>query len=242
MNQKKTDIIVALDVQTLTDAVKLIEALGDSVEWYKVGSVLYASEGQAALAMLKKYGKKIFLDLKFHDIPNTVADAVENSCKTGVNMFTLHASGGSEMIKAAISRAGLVGKKYGIAPPLAVAVTVLTSFSQQQLLEDFGMALSAEDIVKKLVALTIKSGGKCVVASPRELPILRAEFGNEITIITPGIRPLWSAANDQNRITTPEDAVRNGADFIVIGRPIIAASNPREAALKILEEIHEVQV
>jgi len=234
---KKAEIIVALDYNNINEAIKLVDILGDSVLWYKIGSVLFTKEGPESVNILKKMGKKVFLDLKFHDIPNTVSGAVENCVELGVEMFTLHASGGAKMISVAIQTANKMAAYKKVNPPKAIAVTMLTSFSQNDIYQDFGIYESPENIVKKLVGLVVKAGGLGVVASPKEISMIRENFGNDLLVITPGVRPSWSDSGDQRRVLTPREAVQAGADFLVIGRPIIAAQNPKEAAERIIEEI-----
>jgi len=234
-----TEIIVALDHKNLDDALALVHSLGDAIKWYKVGSVLFTKEGGQAVKRLKELNKKVFLDLKFHDIPNTVAGAVENSVELGADMFTLHASGGAKMIARAHQRAQSVAKKRGLTAPKSVAVTLLTSLSSQDIAEDFGIKKTPEDIVKKLVSVVIKAGANGIVASPNELPMIRANFDKNLIVITPGVRPVWAKKGDQQRVMTPKDAARAGADFLVIGRPIIAAHNPKAAAELILQELKE---
>ncbi|MEW6534738.1 MAG: orotidine-5'-phosphate decarboxylase [Candidatus Auribacterota bacterium] len=240
MSDKKTEIIVALDHKKLDDALELVDQLGGLIDWYKIGSVLFTQEGPDAVRKVKERGKKIFLDLKFHDIPNTVSGAVEQCISLGVDMFTLHASGGSKMISGAVETAERIAKQKGVTAPKAIAVTVLTSFSQDDIETDFGISAHPEEIVKKLVGVVTASNGKGVVASPHELAMIRKEFGQDLIVITPGVRPAWSGSGDQQRIMTPAQASQLGADFIVIGRPIIAADDPVIAAQKILDEISEV--
>jgi len=234
---KKGEIIVALDYNNLNEAVQLAQVLGDNVQWYKIGSVLFTKEGPEAVRELKKMGKKIFLDLKYHDIPNTVSGAVENCVELGVEMFTLHASGGSKMISSAIQTANKMAAYKKVNPPKAIAVTMLTSFSQNDVYNDFGISETPENIVKRLVSVVVNAGGNGVVASPQEIVMIRENFSRDITIITPGVRPSWSDTGDQKRVMTPLEAVKAGADFLVIGRPIIAAENPKLAAEKIISEL-----
>ena len=199
---------------------------------FKVGGQLFTSEGPRAVTKLAGLGFDIFLDLKFHDIPNTVAHAVAAAAKLPrVRLMTLHASGGMAMMKAAREAAGSRKSR-----PALLAVTVLTSFDETALRE-IGMEGSLESRVVALGRLAQKAGLDGVVCSALEAPAVRRELGPEFKILVPGVRPATAATNDQSRIATPGDAVRAGADYLVVGRPITAAKNPREAALQIAEEI-----
>lgn len=235
----KTQLIVALDYNNFKDAEKLVDTLGDNIEWYKIGSVLFTKEGPEAVSRLKARGKKVFLDLKFHDIPNTVAGAVESCVDLGVNMFTIHASGGKKMISIAEQTAKTAAAKKGIETPKAIAVTMLTSFSAQDIERDFGIKQPAEEIVRKLVSVVVQAGGSGVVASPQELSMIRREFDKNLIVITPGVRPTWAETGDQKRVMTPQQAAQAGADFLVIGRPITASDDPAKATQLIWNEIKE---
>ena len=240
MKIRNCEPIVALDVNDLQTAVSLVNTLGDSISWYKIGSVLFTKEGPEAVKSIKKLGKNIFLDLKFHDIPNTVAGAVRQCAQLGVDMFTVHASGGKNMIMRAMEASDECAQKYGVNPPKVIAVTVLTSFDEHDLKDDFGLNLPLENITKQLVSVVVKAGGSGIVASPNELKMLRDNFGDDLTIVTPGVRPVWAQKSDQKRVMTPAQAKAAGSDFLVIGRPIIAADNPKEAADNILDELRKV--
>ena len=199
---------------------------------FKVGGQLFTSEGPRAVTKLAGLGFDIFLDLKFHDIPNTVAHAVAAAAKLPrVRLMTLHASGGMAMMKAAREAAGSRKSR-----PALLAVTVLTSFDETAL-QEIGMEGSLESRVVALGRLAQKAGLDGVVCSALEAPAVRRELGPQFKILVPGVRPATAATNDQSRIATPGDAVRAGADYLVVGRPITAAKNPREAALQIAEEI-----
>lgn len=228
----KDRIIVALDVATKDEALALVEKLSVHVGVFKIGKELFTACGPEIVKEIQKLGGKVFLDLKFHDIPNTVAKAVAQSTKLGVYMMTLHTSGGSEMLKAAVESA----KNNSDNPPILLGVTVLTSLDDNGL-KEIGFSCSAEEMVIKLVGLAKTSGVSGIVCSAKEVKKLREKFGDEIVLVTPGIRPTWSASGDQKRITTPKDAVDNGTDFMVIGRPITQSENPVEAAQKIAQEL-----
>jgi len=220
---------VALDVPTDDAALKLIDDLGDAVRFYKVGLQLFTKYGQPFVQRVKATGAKLFLDLKFHDIPNTVQHAVRSACEIGVDMTTIHLCGGGKMIAAAVAGAGTD-------PALILGVTVLTS-SSRETLQEVGVTGAVEDEVLRLAKLGVENGIRGVVASPQEISLLRQIFGKELKIVTPGVRPEWAAANDQQRTLTPHAAIAAGADYLVIGRPISAHANPAEAARRIADEI-----
>jgi orotidine-5'-phosphate decarboxylase len=221
-------IIVALDVATTKEALRLISLLADDVGLFKIGLQSYTAAGPALIRPISFLGPKVFLDLKLHDIPNTVAKAVEAAGTLGVRMLTLHLSGGSEMIRAA------VGARSN--DMLLLGVTVLTS-SIDETLAEIGIAEKTSEHVLRLARLGLASGIDGLVASPHEARMLRAEFGDEIKIVTPGIRPAGSAPGDQKRFATPREAIDSGADYLVIGRPITGASDPKAAVQSVIEEL-----
>ncbi|MBT3393309.1 MAG: orotidine-5'-phosphate decarboxylase [Elusimicrobiaceae bacterium] len=230
----KDRIIVALDVATKEAALNLVKKLSAHVGVFKVGKELFTACGPSIIEDIHKLGGKVFLDLKFHDIPNTVAKAVSQATKLGVYMITLHTSGGSEMLKAAAEAAkqNSIGGKV----PILLGVTILTSLDDDGL-KEIGFSCSAEEMVLKLVALSKNNGVSGIVCSAKEVKKLREKFGQDIILVTPGIRPIWSVSGDQKRITTPKDAVDNGTDFMVIGRPITQADDPIKAAKDIAQEL-----
>jgi orotidine-5'-phosphate decarboxylase len=222
-------MIVALDVATKEKALELVDTLRDTISFFKIGLQLYTAEGPEIVRAVLLTGSKVWLDLKLHDIPNTVARAVESASNLSVRMLTIHLSGGSEMIRAAVA-----------ARPnnmLLLGVTVLTSATEQTLRE-IGTADNVDDQVLRLSKLGVEGGVDGVVASPREIKLLRGKFSDKIKIVVPGIRPSWSEAGDQKRVMSPREALDAGADYLVIGRPIIAHPKPREAAFKILDELN----
>jgi orotidine-5'-phosphate decarboxylase len=240
MNEKMDlakKIIVALDVGSREEALPLIKQL-EGVAVFKVGLKLFTAEGPSLLREIKIFRKKIFLDLKLHDIPNTVAEAVKVAVKHGANMLTLHASGGREMMEKAVDAAQKEAEKEGTDKPLLLAVTILTSLQDDQLRE-IGMPAATLTQVLRLAKLAQEAGADGVVCSPQEIEIIRKEIGQDLLVVVPGIRPSWAASHDQKRIMTPSLALRKGADYLVIGRPIIAAPSPQEAFLKILDELRE---
>jgi orotidine-5'-phosphate decarboxylase len=228
MPSPKDRIITALDVPTEREALQLIDVLGDSVGFYKIGLQLFTACGPSIVGRVKQSGARLFLDLKFHDIPNTVEHAVQSAVALGVDLLTIHLCGGGAMIRAAVQAAG--------DKTLVLGVTVLTS-SNRETLRETGVESEVEPQVLRLAQLALDNGVRGIVASPQELGALRGKFGGALTIVTPGVRPAWAAANDQKRIMTPADAVRAGADHLVIGRPITAHANPREAAERIAGEL-----
>lgn len=225
----KEKIIVALDAPNTSAALALVDSLGDSVSWIKIGLQLFTAEGPSIVREIKARGFKVFLDLKFHDIPNTAREAVHSAVALGVEMTTIHLSGGRKMVTEAV-------KASEGSPLLVLGVTVLTSFDEAEL-RGIGVERPVETQVSELVALGFDSGLRGVVCSPHEIAVLRGRFGEALTIVTPGVRPAGSAAGDQQRIMTPEEAVKAGASHLVIGRPITGAASPREAALAIAESL-----
>ncbi|MCI5837560.1 MAG: orotidine-5'-phosphate decarboxylase [Veillonellaceae bacterium] len=232
-------LIVALDVATREEMAHHVRLLGEAVDFYKVGMELYYSLGSAALTILQEQNKRIFLDLKLHDIPNTVAGGVRSLVSRGVQMLTLHAQGGREMMAAAVAAAGEAAAAAGTERPKLLAVTALTSLSETAW-EEIGGRLPLADQVRRLALLAREAGVDGVVASPQEAALIRRECGPEFLIVTPGIRPHFAATNDQARIATPAQALRAGASHLVIGRPITRADDPRQAVQAIVEEMREV--
>jgi orotidine-5'-phosphate decarboxylase len=224
----QAEIIVALDEPSLEDARRLMERLNGRARFYKVGLQLFTAAGPAAVQAVKDHGARVFLDLKLHDIPNTVASAVRSARELGVDLCTIHLSGGPEMCAAAVGEAGEAMKILG--------VTVLTS-SNQATLEACGVHGSVGEQVVRLAKMGHGAGVRGFVASALELPLLRAELGPEPLLVIPGVRPAGSDAADQKRTATPADVVRGGATHLVIGRPISRAESPAEAFDRIVREI-----
>jgi orotidine-5'-phosphate decarboxylase len=221
-------IIVALDVATKEKALELVDQLRDQISFFKIGLQLYTAEGPEIVRAVLSTGAKVWLDLKLHDIPNTVARAVESASNLGVHMLTIHLSGGSEMVRAATAARAT--------DMLLLGVTVLTSATPETLRE-IGITDRVDDQVLRLARLGVEAGIDGVVASPHEIKKLRAEFASRIKIVVQGIRPTWAEPGDQKRFTTPRQAIEAGADYIGIGRPITAHPQPSEAVAKILQEL-----
>ena len=222
-------IIVALDVATRQKALDLVEQLRADISFFKIGLQLYTAEGPEIVRAVLATGAKVWLDLKLYDIPNTVARGVDSASILGVQMLTIHLSGGSEMIRTATAARA--------SDLLVLGVTVLTS-STEQTLREIGITDGVEDQVLRLARLGAAAGIDGVVASPHEIKILRREFGERFKIAVQGIRPSWAEPGDQKRFLTPREAFEAGADFIGIGRPITRHQNPREAVARILDELH----
>ncbi len=218
----KNKLIVALDVSSFKKAKKLVDRLSPCVNIFKVGSELFTCCGPQILRYITKKRKKIFLDLKFFDIPNTIEKACLAAARHNVFMLTLHASGGREMLKKAADAFGGNKKR-----PLLIGVTVLTSMKTKNVTKD----------VIKLVGIAKKAGLDGVVSSPKETKQIKKTYGKKMVIVNPGVRPAWAKKDDQKRITTPKEAIQNGADFIVVGRPITKAKDPQKAAKNILKEM-----
>ena len=233
-------LIVALDVHTMDDVKQLVSKLGDSVSFYKVGMELFYSVGPDVVKWLKAEGKQVFLDLKLHDIPNTVAGGMASLMSLGADILNVHAAGGFTMMKVTAERLKEESEKRGIPCPKLIAITVLTSISQEEW-EGMGQPANIKGQVVRLAMLAKRAGLDGVVASPQEAGLIKESCGSDFLIVTPGIRPANASADDQSRIATPEAALLAGATHLVVGRPIRAAENPRAAALSIVEEMGRVR-
>ena len=231
----KEKLIVALDVPTFREAESLVDILSSEVDIFKVGIGPFTAYGSQILEKLQKEKKKIFLDLKFHDIPNTVKNASRAAAEKGVFMMNFHCLGGRKMLEAAVEGAK-EGTKSGGAKPILIGVTILTSMSDKDI-NSIGVEGTAKENVLKLAKEAKEAGLDGVVSSAQETSLIKKELGKDFVVVTPGIRPAWAAKGDQERIVTPKDALENGSDYIVVGRPIIQAENPLEAAIKIKEEM-----
>jgi orotidine-5'-phosphate decarboxylase len=229
-------VLVALDTTSVADAVDQTRAMRGAVAGVKLGLEFCNANGPAGVRQVIAEGLPLFLDLKFHDIPNTVAGAVRAVTPLGPFMLNVHASGGTAMMRAALDAAGDAAAKVGVRRPLMIGVTVLTSLADGDLAA-VGQHGPAADQVRRLAMLTRAAGLDGVVCSPQEIEMLRNECGRDFVLVTPGIRPAGAAVGDQKRVMTPGDAVRRGADYLVIGRPITAATDPAAAARDIADEI-----
>ena len=228
------ELIVALDVNTREEAVAKVKAIGESVDFYKIGLELFTAEGPDVVKAVKDLGKRIFLDLKFHDIPRTVERAVKSGGKLGVDLMTIHSVGGKAMIQAAAQAAA----EFGAAAPKILAVTVLTSLDQTDL-EDVGIkGRTPAEQVEAMAKFAIENGANGLVCSPKEVGNLSKLLKAGTLFITPGVRPAGAAVGDQKRVATPADAVRDGATHLVVGRPILAAEDPVAAAKAIRAEMN----
>ena len=232
----KERLIVSLDVNTKEKALALVEKLKAEVKIFKIGSELFTSCGPEIVTAVKDKGCGIFLDLKFHDIPNTVAKSAAAATRLGVAILNVHATGGYEMMKACSDAVDREAKALKITKPKVIAVTVLTSMDENSL-KKTGVNDNMEKQVLTLAKLAKDASLDGVVASPSEVKLIRKELGDEFIIVAPGVRPEWAAVNDQKRIATPKEAISNGATYIVVGRPITEAQDPLAAAKKVLEEI-----
>lgn len=232
----RSKLIVALDVPTHSAAISLVNALSGAVGMFKIGSQLFTATGPGLVRELVQRGERVFLDLKFHDIPNTVAAAGVEAARLGVDIFNVHASGGSEMMQRTVDAVNEVVAKENLKRPAVIAVTVLTS-SNQATMTEVGVGTSIDEQVKRLAALAYEAGMDGVVASPREISLIRSAVTANFLIVTPGVRPFDSGADDQKRTMTPAEAVAAGADYLVVGRPILAAADPVAAADRIAEEM-----
>lgn len=233
---KPNKLIVALDVDSVEHARRLVAQLRDVVGMFKVGSQLFTAAGPELVREIVSGGNKVFLDLKFHDIPNTVAAAAAEATRLGVSIFNVHALGGFEMMERTARAVRGTAEREGLTQPAVIAVTLLTSASKGTLSE-IGIRTAPDKLVTHLARTTARAGLDGVVASAREASIIRSVTWPDFLIVTPGVRPAGSAAGDQKRTTTPRQAIEEGADYIVVGRPILDAPDPLSAAKQIVQEI-----
>jgi len=227
------ELIVALDVNSREEAVSKIGLIGDAVSFYKIGLELFTAEGPDVVKAVKDLGKKVFLDLKFHDIPRTVERAVKSAGRLGADLMTIHSVGGKAMIRAAADAAA----EFGSAAPKILAVTVLTSLDASDLADIGVSSRTPAGQVEAMARLAVENGAAGIVSSPKEVGALSAALGKGCLFVTPGVRPAGSAVGDQKRVATPADAVRDGATHLVVGRPVLAADDPAAAARAILAEM-----
>lgn len=238
----KNRLIVALDVPSRQEALHLVDILRDEVGCFKIGMQLYNSEGPDIVRDIQTLGGDVFVDLKFHDIPNTVAQTTKIITQRQAYMFSLHASGGQKMMEACAQACRETAFEYNVRKPLALAVTVLTSISQEMFEEEIGIKRPIADQVVYWAQMAQKAGIDGVVASPHEITRIRQAVGKEFAIVTPGVRPLWASTNDQARIMTPKEAIECGASHLVVGRPITQHRDPKTAVRMIVEEMEAARV
>jgi orotidine-5'-phosphate decarboxylase len=231
-------LIAALDIDSLEQARELVRLLADEVGMFKIGKQLFTHAGPQAVRLTQELGSEVFLDLKFHDIPNTVAKAAIEATRMGVKMFNVHASGSLEMMRLTVKEVERVCRQEKRRKPIMLAVTVLTSLNQEDL-KRVGVDVKVADQVVRLALLTKEAGMDGVVASPHEVTDIREACGRHFVIVSPGVRPAASNRNDQQRIMTPGEAVRAGVDYIVVGRPILEAADPVAAARGIVAEMEQ---
>lgn len=237
--EAKDRIILALDFDTIEEVEKYVNLLKDYVGYFKVGLQLFTSCGFEAVEVIKKNGGKVYFDGKFQDIPNTVAQTSINLMKRGVDFFNVCATGGSKMMANTISACNTYAKKNGIEPPLILAVTLLSSFGQKTLTNELGVNMNISGYVLKLAQFAKEAGVSGVVAPDTDAAQIKRELGEDFIVVCPAVRPTWAIVNDQIRIVTPRDAIKAGADYIVVGRPITHADDPVEAAKLIIAELED---
>ena len=233
----KDRLIVALDMDSAEEALAMVSLLGPDVTTYKVGSQLFTRAGPKIVRLICEQGLRVFLDLKFHDIPTTVAKAGIEAARLGVFMFNVHVSGGGTMMKRCMEMVSEACEREGINRPYIIGVTLLTSICEETIKDDLGMTRSIPDQVAHFAKLAEEEGLDGVVASAKEIRRIREACGEDFLIVTPGIRSQGADVNDQSRVATPGWAIEEGADFLVVGRPITGASDPKKAVQGILEEM-----
>lgn len=238
----KDRLILAVDAPSSDEARRIIDELYEYVGVFKVGLEMLMNEGPQVLSLFKERGLKVFFDGKFLDIPNTVAKATEAVSAAGVQMFTVHATGGRKMLQACAKASRAAAAAAGHREPISLGVTVLTSLDQNALNYELRVSGKVAEQVVHLAQICKESGIAGLVASPEEIAALRSAVGKDMVLVTPGVRPSWAEANDQSRVKTPRDAITDGADYLVVGRPIMNAANRQDAAKRILEEIESAPI
>lgn len=234
----KDRIILALDVDDLDEAEKLVVELKDYVGYFKIGLQLFTSYGLNAIKMIRDNGGKVYCDLKFHDIPNTVSHACSNLIKHNINFFNVHLQGGSKMVSQVVKTAKDTSKALGIDPPTILGVSLLSSFGQRTLTEELGVEKNIEVYIMQLTKIAKDNGLDGIVAGASEARKIRQEFGEDFIILCPATRPTWAAVNDQVRVDTPTEAIKAGVDYLVIGRPITDAEDKIASVKLIIDEIN----
>ncbi len=234
---EKAKLILALDVDSRDQALRVVDQLKEYITIFKVGIQLFTQEGPEIIRLVQERGARVFLDAKYHDIPNTVANAGRMATRLGVYMFNVHTLGGYEMMAMTVESTRKMAEGIGVRGPIILGVTILTSIDQKILESEMGIGRNMEDEIVHLSGLAKRVGLDGVVASPKEIGIIRKACGEDFIILTPGIRPDWAGKDDQRRTMTPGEAVEAGANFLVVGRPILQAAEPVEAANRILKEM-----
>ena len=237
--EAKDRIILALDVDTIEDVIKYVDLLKDYVGFFKVGLPLFISCGFEAIDVIKQHGGRVYFDGKFQDIPNTIAKASVNLLKRGVDFFNISSTGGTKMIVNTIAECNAYAKKNNIEPPIILAVTLLSSFGQKTLTNELGVDINISNYVLRLSKIAKEAGLTGVVAPDTDATKIKKELGEDFIVVCPAVRPTWAIVNDQIRIVSPTDAIKAGADYIIVGRPITQAADPTVAAKLIIAEIEE---
>lgn len=238
----KDRIILALDVDTIEEVVRYVDLLKDYVGFFKVGLQLFTSCGFEAAEVIKEHGGKVYFDGKFQDIPNTIAQTSINLMKRGIDFFNISAIGGSKMMVNALNACNTYAKKNEIDPPIILAVTLLSSFGQKTLTNELGVDINISNYVLKLAKIAKEAGLSGVVAPDTDAGQIKKELGDDFIVVCPAVRPTWAIVNDQIRIVSPSDAIKAGADYMIIGRPITMAHDPVAAAKLIITEIEEALI
>jgi len=238
----KDRIILALDVDNLDEVEKLVVELRDYVGYFKIGLQLFSSYGCGAIKIVKDNGGKVYFDLKFHDIPNTVAHACSNLVRHDVNFLNVHIQGGSKMVTQAVKASRETAKSINVNPPTILGVSLLSSFGQRTLTEELCVEKNLEDYILQLTKIAKENGLDGIVAGASEAKKIRQEFGEDFIILCPATRPTWAAVNDQVRVDTPTEAIKAGVDYLVIGRPITDAGDKVAAVKLIIDEINSALI
>jgi len=238
----KERLVIALDVDSGQEALRLVDELIGEVGMFKVGHQLFTAYGPDIVRKIRDKGARVFLDLKYHDIPNTVAKASAEAVKLGVSIFNVHALGGLDMMRAAVSAAKEEADRQSLPLPLLLAVTILTSMDDMALRRELKINRSLRREVSHLAELAQRAGMSGVVASPQEIVMLRKAIRGRFVVLTPGVRPEWAGKDDQKRIMSPGEAIKAGADYLVVGRPVLKAPDRKLAVRKIIQEIEQVPV
>lgn len=234
----KDRIVLALDVDDLNEAESLVVELKDYVGYFKIGLQLFTSYGFSAIKMIRDHGGKVYCDLKFHDIPNTVSHACSNLIRHNINFFNIHLQGGSKMVSQVVKTAKDTARSLEVDPPTILGVSLLSSFGQRTLTEELCVECNIEDYIIRLTKIAKDNGLDGIVAGASESKRIRQEFGDDFIILCPATRPTWAAVNDQVRVDTPTEAIKAGVDYLVIGRPITDAEDKVAAAKLIIDEIN----